>query len=107
MNPPTLFDPEESTLDARFAAFDAAHPEVWKLYVRFAFELKRAGRDRGSSEQIIQRIRWETNVNPSRDDDWKINDHYRKRYARKMVAEFPEFEGFFEFRESRLTGLVG
>ena len=84
-------------LDRLFAAFDTEHPEVWALYHRFAWELKRH-RARGSSEQIVQRLRWETAVNPAYDHGYKVNDHYRKRYAMKMCAMHPEFNGFFRFR---------
>jgi len=94
-----LFDEPESDLDRRFAEFDAAHPEMWRLYVGFAFDLK-ARKDRGSSEQIIQRIRWECDVNPEHDGGFKVSNIWRKRYAKKMVAEYPQFDGFFQFRES-------
>lgn len=90
----------DEKLDRAFMRFDIAHPEVWKLYQRFAWELKRSGNRRGSSEQIVQRIRWESAVNPTRDGGYKINDHYLKRYARKMCAYFPVFFGFFRFRNS-------
>lgn len=85
-------------LGRAFVQFDVAHPEVWKLYQRFAWELRRAGHHRGSSEQIIQRLRWETMINPERGGGYKISNNHRKRYALKMVAYFPSFEGFFRFR---------
>ncbi len=84
-----------------FAAFDAEHPEVYRLFLRFARELIAAGRTRGSAEQVVQRIRWETSVNPGRDGGgFKLNNWFRSRYARKLAAEYPEeFGQFFEFRE--------
>lgn len=97
---PTLFDPAPRTLDARFLEFDRAHPEVYRLFVRFAEQLLAAGHRRGSAEQLMQRIRWETAVNPERDGGWKLNDHYRARYARKLAAEDARFENWFEFRSA-------
>lgn len=93
----TLF---ESRQDAAFRVFHELHPEVYELYKRFAFELRAAGHDHGSSEQIIQRIRWETMVNRRHDGWFKINDWFRARYARMLSADYPaEFGKFFQFRK--------
>jgi hypothetical protein len=91
--------PNDDPIAARFAKFDAAHPEVYASYKRFAYELKRAGCTRGSTQQILGRVRWESNVNPGRDGGWKVNEQFKKHYALKLVGEDPTFEGFFEFRE--------
>jgi hypothetical protein len=85
----------------RFEAFDRQHPEVYGLFVRFAADLLASGRTRGSSDQIMQRIRWESAVNPEKDEGFKINDHCSSRYARKLAAEQSRFEDFFEFRQLR------
>lgn len=90
----------ESRQDLAFSAFHAEHPEVYVLYKRFAWELRAAGNNHGSSEQIIQRIRWETMVNRGHDGGFKINDWFRARYARMLAAECPaEFGAFFSFRK--------
>lgn len=89
----------DSSIAARFARFDAAHPEVYESYKRFAYELKRAGCVRGSTQQILGRVRWESNVNPGKDGGWKVNEQFKRLYALKLVAEDPSFEGFFEFRD--------
>lgn len=91
----TLFD---TTLDAKFAEYHAAHPEVYRHFRKFAFELWNAGRRRGSAQQIIERIRWETSVNPNRDGGLKINNWFRTHYAKMLVENEPVFDGFFEFR---------
>jgi len=86
-------------LDRQFAKFDAANPKMWKLYIFYARELKRAGRNLGSSEQIIQRIRWDAFVKPCEVLGYKISNNFRKRYAMKLVRTHPkEFADFFEFR---------
>lgn len=96
-----LWDVGVNAIDRRFADFDRRFPEVYTLFIRFARELKARGHEQGSAEQIIQRIRWETAVNPDHGSgDYKINDHYRSRYARKLATEFPdEFGSFFHFRK--------
>jgi hypothetical protein len=102
---PPLFQPDDDdkrTIAERFAEFDRQHPEVYELFRKFAYELSYAGRDRGSADQIVQRIRWETNVRADRPDhELKINDHFTALYARKLAAEDGRFKTFFEFRVRR------
>jgi hypothetical protein len=99
----TLFDPRsDESIDARFVEFDAAHPEVYDLFKRFALELLGRGRERYSADAILHRIRWHYAVNPGKEfDGFKINDHFSSRYARKLAAEDVRFAEFFEFRVLR------
>lgn len=100
---PGLFD--DAGIDARFAAFDAANPEVWKLFVQFADELRRAGRERYSADAILHRIRWHYAIRQDRPaGDFKINDHFSSRYARKLMQTDGAFAEFFELRRLRSAG---
>jgi hypothetical protein len=105
--PPPLFaqgnedEPDRRTIAERFAEFDEQHPEVYEMYKRFAFELRSRGCERGSTQQILGRIRWETNVNPGKDGGFRVNEQFKKLYAKKLVAEDESFRDFFEFRERR------
>ena len=98
---PLLLFPQEESIQERFAAFDAAHPEIWALFVRFAREARDAGRIRFSADAILHRIRWECDVNERRDGGFKCNDQYAGRYARKLIAEDESFADFFELRGLR------
>lgn len=101
---PSLFirvKPDARSIAERFEAFHAAHPEVYRLFAQLAGQLLAAGHGRGSAEQIVQRIRWEFAVNEPRHAGFKINDHFRALYARKLAAEDPRFADFFEFRRRR------
>jgi len=89
----------EKDIDARFADFHNTNPQVFELFVKFAREWKAKGHQRGSAEAIMQRIRWEV-ATQTHGDKFKVNDHFRARYARLLVEKFPEFEGFFEFRKN-------
>ena len=100
----TLFDDfaDKRSIAQRFAEFDAAHPEVYEAFKFFARQLRDAGRERGSAEQIIQRLRWDTSLRAARGEhELKINDHFRTMYARKLATEDSSFKAFFEFRQRR------
>ncbi len=82
----------------KFLEFDAENPVIYELFVSYAKQVKDAGHKRFSAEAIINRIRWHVSVE-TRGDSFKINNNHKPFYARKLVKEYPEFEGFFQFRE--------
>lgn len=82
---------------ARFERFHAANPQVWELFKKFTFQLIAAGRAHYSSDAIMQRIRWHTDVETV-GEPVKINDHYTAFYARMFHKEFPAHDGFFRNR---------
>ena len=92
-----LFD--ERSIDDRFEEFLRDHPDVWWMFHRFAWDLKNAGRTRGSADAIVHRIRWEHWTSSSGTKDFKINDHFSSRLATKMIQEYPSFAEFFETRK--------
>jgi uncharacterized protein YicC (UPF0701 family) len=98
----TLWD-RERTIGERFSEYHARHPEVYELLLRFARELKARGMDRGAIEMLWQRVRWFCQVERDEaESDFKLNDHFRSRYVRMMIADHPEeFGGFFELRRLR------
>lgn len=93
---PTLFDRPAAPKTA-FEIFDSENPQVWKLFVKFAFDVIKAGHDRFSADSILHRIRRATSVETT-DSHYKINNNYSADYARKFMKQFPEYKDFFETR---------
>lgn len=91
-------DKNRDIIAERFAEFDAANPEVWELFKRFARQARDAGRGRYSADAILHRIRWHVAIETRSNDGFKINDHFSAMYARKLIAEDRTFAGFFETR---------
>ena len=50
-------DDRRLTIQEKFERFDAAYPEVYKLFKQFVAELQNAGRTHYSSDAILHRIR--------------------------------------------------
>lgn len=94
------FDLFDKTAEQRFLEYHRENPMIYRLFIKFAEEAWNAGFRRFSAETIINRIRWYVNVE-TRGDTFKINNNYKPFYARKLVEEFPKFDGFFEFREQK------
>ena len=90
------------TIQEKFEEYDRNHPEVWDLFVEFALSARRRGRERYSARAIMQRIRWEREVEQEAAEPFKISNLWSSRYARKLINSDPEtWSGFFELRPTK------
>jgi hypothetical protein len=89
------------TIGERFRRFHAGNPEVFRLFRKFAAQAKKAGLDRYSADAILHRVRWECDVAGAWEGGFKINNSFSAYYARELMAEYPEYVGFFELRRLR------
>jgi len=79
-----------------FRTYDLENPLIWAAFKKYSFEAKEKGFDNYSANGIFEIIRWNTTL--VQRDKYKVNNNYRPDYARKMMTQFPEFEGFFRTR---------
>ncbi len=111
---PTLWDVVEAehealmahddvTLSARFETFHRENPRVYALLVRFARQLQARGYEHAGMKAIWERMRWEMGLETIDPDGFKLNNDFTSRYARLIMANEPELDGFFRTR--RLTAL--
>jgi len=95
----SLFTGATLTPRERFCHFHEAHPEVYRLLVRFTQEAVAAGRTRIGIRMIWERMRWTQWIERRlSDEEFKLNDHYTPFYARLMMAEEPGLADIFETR---------
>lgn len=100
MNQRSLFDPPEddASIQARFERFHADHPEVYALLVRFTREAKDMGRRAHYGvAAVFERARWHAEIEKT--EEFKLNNNYRSRYARLIMEQEPDLDGFFSLRE--------
>ena len=88
-------DPKELFWD-----FHRANPEVYTLLLRKARQARAKGKTKYSMRAIWEVVRWDLNVTSTdvNQNAFKLNDHYVPHYARLIMDQNPEFEGFFELR---------
>lgn len=90
----------DDAIQAAFEKFDREHPDVWALFVRFAEDLRAAGRRYYSADALLHRIRWHYDTTAHHGASVpKLNNNMSSRYARKLAATRPEFAGFFRTRK--------
>lgn len=87
-------------LEIEFANFHLANQHIYRFFVHYAMDVKRAGFKQFSARAIIHRIRWHYTVETNSEDSFKINNNHSPYYARKMMREYPEFKEFFSLRKT-------
>lgn len=99
IEPPSPPDPER-TIDEVFAAFHQANPHVYTEIERRALALQRVGAVRVGIGAIVEAMRYDYALR-TEGDDYKLNNNFRSRYARLLVADHPELRDVVELRELR------
>lgn len=86
------------TLDQQFAAFHAANPHVYDALRRLALQLARRGQRMGI-KALFEVLRWQYAMTTSdASSDYKLNNNYTSFYARLLMGQEPELDGYFETR---------
>lgn len=80
-----------------FKKYHLENPQIWDLFKKYAAEAKQAGKLKYSSNAIIERIRWELDIN-TRGSCFKINARCSSLYPRALMILHPEYAGFFSLR---------
>lgn len=93
--------PFAGTIQDRFEAFHARHPEVYAYLVRLCYEIKAEGVERFGIRTLWENARWNFRRRKDGDEAYAWNDAYTSRYARLIVAQHPDLSGFFELRGLR------
>ena len=91
---------QETEADRRFREFDERNPAVFNELVRLTYELKNAGHNKIGIQMLFEVIRWKSMLE-TKDDDFKMNNNYAGRYARKIMSKFPDLDQMFETRGLR------
>ena len=104
MSQTSLFDepmgPSPKSIDEKFWAFHAAHPEVYDELVMLARQGVRAGRRRFGMKQLFEVLRWNRTLRglSAEGEVFKLNNNYTSRYARLVMGCEPDLAKAFETR---------
>lgn len=88
------------SIEEAFDLFHAENPWVYLHLVKLARDLQRRGHRKIGIAMLFEVLRWSylmSTTDPT--SDFKLNNNYRSRYARKIMTEQPDLAGIFETRE--------
>jgi hypothetical protein len=75
--------------------------EVYRYVLERAQALRERGWDHYGMSPLWEMARYDGSLRVGPEGGFKLNDHYKSRLARRMMAEHADLEGFFELRELR------
>jgi len=88
-----------SSIEEQFKDFHGANSHVYIELVRMARQLRENGQVAFGIGCLWEVLRWRAAMetdDPS--TDFKLNNNYRSRYARLIMAQEPDLDGFFSIR---------
>lgn len=88
--------------DERVDQFIELNPELYRRLVAMTRALVQRGRTRIGMKTLVECLRWNywmTTNDPT--SEFKINNSYTSRMARRIMQENPDLDGVFETRELR------
>jgi hypothetical protein len=90
-------------------AWHKQNPQVWGKFEEYTLEAVASGRRHYSHWAIINRIRWNREIE-TRGGEFKISNDYICYYARLFHAKYPQHNDFFKLKplkeEKLIAGLV-
>ena len=84
--------------DALFLTFHEENPHLYRELVKLARELKAAGHRRYSIKGLYETLRYRWSLR-TKGEPVKLNNNYTAHYARLIMAQERDLEGFFSTRE--------
>lgn len=93
------------SLKEQFEAFHQLNPHVYQNIVKMVLDDYGAGVRHMSIQFYLESLR-RGSIRTTKvigGGGWKINNSHGSFYARKIMAEYPQLQGYFEVRERRKT----
>lgn len=81
------------------------NPQVWEKFLEYTLEAINSGRKHYSHWAIVNRIRWNTEIE-TKGKEFKISNDYICFYARLFNARFPEYNDFFKLKPLKEEKLI-
>ena len=96
---PTAGRQKPDTIEQRFQDFHSRNPWVYAALVRLARDLRRNGQQRCGIKMLFEVIRWQWSRETTASDGFRLNNSLTSRFARLIMEQEPDLEGFFDVRE--------
>jgi len=88
-------------IEAKARRFRHEHPEAYAALVALAREERAAGITRGSINRLFEVMRRDRLIRSQGTADYLLDNNARAVFARWIMAEHRDLEGFFETRERK------
>lgn len=87
------------TIQERFENFHAANPQVYQVLHKMTWDLYNKGKRKVGMKMLWEVLRWQVETGEIvTTDDFRLNNVFTSRYARKIASSHPALEKIFEQR---------
>ncbi len=90
----------EGKIEKAFKRFHQKNPHVYTQLTDMSRRLKNVGHKRYGIAGLFEMLRYNHAISTS-GDKFKLCNNYRALYARLIMHDFPELEGFFKIKQRR------
>jgi|TARA_R110000824_G_scaffold21078_6_gene78893 hypothetical protein len=97
---------QNQPIKIRFLQFHLANPHVYDKLRELSIFAKNGGAKRIGIALLFERLRW-FSMFETQGDMFKLNNDYRALYARMLMNNVPQLDGFFELRSRSIYGQSG
>lgn len=94
----------EGIENKEFLEYHKTNPHLYEAFKQVAFDAMKLGFKTYGANGIFEIIRWKRAERG--DGEFKINNNYAPLFARLFVNEYPQYEGFFRFRQSKFNTYI-
>jgi len=88
-------------MNPRFVRFDRFHtknPHIYERLREMSLALLAKGYKHWGMRNLWEKLRYDLAVETEGASDFRLNDHFPPFYARLLMQQCPELQGFFETR---------
>jgi len=82
-----------------FWQYHRNNPHVYNEFKNHCLAMYDSGRKRYGAWCVINKIRWDYDLKVQGKDKFKISNGYIAFFARMLIAEHPELDGFFQLKK--------
>lgn len=93
--------PKKLSITEHFQLFHEKNPHVYTLLLDMARKASKNGAKQCSIKMLFEVLRWRTNVETERVDEFKISNSLTAPYARFIMLKNPELAGIFNLKTSQ------
>jgi len=83
----------------KFRVYHKNNPHIYEQFKELSLAMFRSGRQHYSAWCVINKIRWDYDLKVQGKDKFKISNGYIAFFARMLIAEHPEIDGFFQLKK--------
>lgn len=86
----------------KYLAFHRANPHVYESLVEMARNLKEIGHTRYGIAGLFETLRYQSAIRTSDPNaGFKLSNDYKPYYARDIMKNNPDLDGFFEIKKAK------